>query len=122
MKQGTWVLGLGLLSIHTFLSAEAAPSDNISSNALSQGLMLAAFVAIFYFFILRPQAKRAKEHRNLVSQLSIGDEVMTSGGIAGKVQRIADDFLILNIAQGADIVIQKQAIASVLPKGTLSKI
>lgn len=120
MKQ--WILGLGLLSISTVLFAENGPADSISSGALSQGLMLAAFVAIFYFFILRPQTKRAKEHRDMVGQLSTGDEIITSGGIVGKVQRVTDDFVVLTIAQGVEVVIQKQAVASVLPKGSLSKI
>lgn len=113
-------LALALLSTTPIVFADTAP--DIGSGMLSQGLMLAAFVAIFYFFILRPQSKRAKEHRDLVTNLSKGDEVITSGGMVAKINRITDDFFMLTIAPGVEVVVQKQAIAGVLPKGSLSKI
>lgn len=126
MKRG--LLGLGLLSISTALLAEVAPAAttgtgaDMQSSALSQGLMLAAFVAIFYFFILRPQSKRAKEQKDMITKLSVGDEVITVGGIVGKIQRMADDFFVITVGNQVEIVIQKQAVAGVLPKGSLSKI
>lgn len=96
--------------------------DGMSSSALSQGLMLAAFALIFYFLVLRPQSKRAKDHRSLVSNLQKGDEVLTSGGIVGKVSKITDDFIVLNISENNEILIQRQAIAALLPKGTMKSI
>jgi preprotein translocase subunit YajC len=114
-------LGLALFNIAPVVFADVTTPD-MGSNALSQGLMLAAFVAIFYFFVLRPQSKRAKEHRDLVTKLSKGDEVITSGGIVAKINRVADDFFVLTIAPGVEVVVQKQSISGVLPKGSLSKI
>jgi len=70
----------------------------------------------------RPQSKRAKEHKNLVSGLSKGDEVITNGGIAGKISKVSDDFIRVEIAEGVEIKIQKVAISTALPKGTLKSI
>jgi preprotein translocase subunit YajC len=92
------------------------------SGAMSQLVLLGGFFAIFYFFILRPQNKRAKAHRDLLAQLSKGDEVTTNGGILGKVTRVADDFLLLMVAEGVEIRVQKQAVAHVMPKGTFKSV
>ena len=70
----------------------------------------------------RPQSKRAKEHKNLVEALNKGDEVVTNGGIAGKINKVSEEFVLVEIAQGVEMKIQKQAIAAALPKGTLKSI
>jgi preprotein translocase subunit YajC len=95
----------------------AQPANEWSSIAL-----LVGFVIIFYFLLLRPQSKRAKEHRQLVSNLAKGDEVITSGGILGKITKITDDFIVVSIAEGVEITLQKQAIGTVLPKGTIKSL
>lgn len=82
-------------------------------------IMLVVFFIIFYFLLIRPQAKRAKEHRAMLSHLVQGDEVVTSGGLAGKIFEIEETFLILEIATNVKVRIQKGSIGSVLPKGTL---
>ncbi|MNF01483.1 preprotein translocase subunit YajC [compost metagenome] len=87
-----------------------------------QFLMLAGFVVIFYLMIWRPQSKRAKEHKNLLGSLQKGDEVVTSGGIAGKVVKVADDFVVIEVSDTVELKIQKMAIAATLPKGTLKAI
>lgn len=87
-----------------------------------QFVLLAGFLVIFYLMIWRPQAKRAKEHRNLVSGLQKGDEVVTSGGIAGKVIKVTDDFLVLEASDTVELKIQKSAVIAALPKGTLKAI
>jgi preprotein translocase subunit YajC len=83
---------------------------------------LAGFLVIFYLMIWRPQAKRAKEHRNLVGGLQKGDEVVTSGGIAGKVTKVTDDFLVIEASDTVELKIQKSAVIAALPKGTLKAI
>ena len=115
---------LGLLSICLCSTAfaETAATPDAGSSALSQGLMFAAFAAIFYFFILRPQSKRAKEQRDLIARVSVGDEVMTTSGILGKIQKVSDNYFVLTVSQGVELTVQKQAVAGVLPKGTLNKI
>lgn len=92
----------------------AAPENNIASL-----LILVAFVAIFYFMLWRPQAKRAKEQKNLIANLAKGDEVITSGGIMGKITQLADDSIMLAITDTVEIKMQRNAVVAVLPKGTL---
>ncbi|MDY7219953.1 preprotein translocase subunit YajC [Denitrificimonas sp. JX-1] len=87
-----------------------------------QFILLAGFLVIFYLMIWRPQAKRAKEHRNLVSGLQKGDEVVTSGGIAGKVTKVTDDFLVIQASDTVELKVQKSAVVAALPKGTLKAI
>ena len=87
-----------------------------------QFVLLAGFLVIFYLMIWRPQAKRAKEHRNLVGGLQKGDEVVTSGGIAGKVTKVTDDFLVIAASDTVELKIQKSAVIAALPKGTLKAI
>jgi len=77
---------------------------------------------VLYFLMVRPQMKRAKEHKALVEGLAKGDEVVTGGGIAGRVTRVSDNFLALEIADTVEIQVQKQAVTLVLPKGTLKSL
>lgn len=82
-------------------------------------IMLAIFFAVFFFLVIRPQMKRAKEHRSMVSALGKGDEVVTSGGLAGRIDDVSDSFITVEIADGVRVKVQKQAVTVVLPKGTL---
>jgi preprotein translocase subunit YajC len=74
---------------------------------------------VFYFLLIRPQSKRAKEHRKLVEALAKGDEVMTQGGIYGKITEVGEEALTVEIADNLQVKVQRAAVASVLPKGTL---
>lgn len=116
------VLGLFSLCLTGAVLAETAVAPDAGSSALSSGLMFAAFAAIFYFFILKPQSKRAKEQRELIARISVGDEVMTTSGILGKIQRVSDNYFVLAVSQEVELTVQKQAVVGVLPKGTLNKI
>jgi preprotein translocase subunit YajC len=82
-------------------------------------LMMVVFIAIFYFLLIRPQQKKAKEHQAMVGRLSAGDEVVTSGGILGKIVEVGDAFITLEIAEGVRIKVQKFQVTSLMPKGTL---
>ena len=82
-------------------------------------LMMVVFIAIFYFLLIRPQQKKAKEHQAMVTKLSAGDEVVTSGGILGKIVEVGDAFVTLEIAPNVQIKVQKFQITSLMPKGTL---
>lgn len=99
----------------------AAPAAQGDAGFM-QIIMLVGFVVIFYLMIWRPQSKRAKEHRNLVSALAKGDEVMTSGGILGKVVSVTDDYVVLEVSDSVQLKFQKAAVAATLPKGTLKNI
>lgn len=85
-------------------------------------IMIAIFFAIMYFLIIRPQSKRAKEHRAMVEGLQRGDEIVTNGGMAGKITEVGENFVKVDIADGVNVAVQKQSIASVMPKGTLKDI
>jgi len=107
--------------------------DFLISNALAQStggagpgsplgsiIPLILIFVVFYFLLIRPQQKRAKEHKQMVSTLAKGDEVVTNGGLMGQVKKVADSFLELEVAEGTVLKIQRQAISAVLPKGTLA--
>ena len=107
----------------------AMPALAMAQDAGSQGMgvmgqviFFAGFILIFYFLIWRPQSKRAKEHKALMAGLDKGDEVVTSGGVAGKITKVADDFIVVEIADNVEVKVQKVAVAAALPKGTLKDI
>ena len=81
--------------------------------------MLLIFIVAFYFLLVRPQSKRAKEQRQLMNNLAVGDEVLTAGGIAGRLIKLRDNYAVISVANNLELVFQKASIATVLPKGTL---
>ncbi len=97
--------------------AQGAPAA--AQNPLISFLPLIVLFGIFYFMLIRPQMKRAKEQRTMVAALAKGDEVLTNGGLLGRIDEIADQFVMLEIAPNVRVKMQKQAISMVLPKGTL---
>ncbi|VAW77125.1 Protein translocase subunit YajC [hydrothermal vent metagenome] len=99
-------------------AAEAAKQPSILAS-LFLPIML---IVVFYFLLIRPQSKRAKEHRALVAALGNGDEVVTSSGILGKIIEMRDDFVELEISDNVRVKIQRTSIGTVLPKGTIKSI
>ncbi|MCD9031537.1 preprotein translocase subunit YajC [Luteimonas sp. Y-2-2-4F] len=99
--------------------AYAAAAPAAAPSLLSTLMFPIILIAIMYFLMIRPQMKRAKEHRGMLDKLAVGDEVITGGGIAGTVRAIGESFVTVEIAQGVEIRVQKGAIGNVLPKGTL---
>lgn len=99
--------------------AQAAPA---APSPLVQFAPLVILVVIFYFMLIRPQMKRSKEQRQMLSALSKGDEAITSGGLAGKIIHISENYISLEVAEGVAIKVQKSAVSSVLPKGTLKSL
>jgi preprotein translocase subunit YajC len=81
--------------------------------------LMAGILVMFYFMLIRPQQKRAREHQALLSKLSAGDEVVTSGGVLGRVTEVGDTFITLEVADGVRIKVQKVQITQLVPKGTL---
>jgi preprotein translocase subunit YajC len=90
-----------------------------TSSQFAPVLMMVVFVGIFYFLLIRPQQKKAKDHQNMVAKLSAGDEVVTSGGILGRIIEVSDAFITLEVADSVRLKIQKGQITSLMPKGTL---
>ena len=85
-------------------------------------LMLVVFIAIFYFLLIRPQSKRSKEQKQLMNDLSIGDEIATAGGVLGRITRIKDGYVVICVGKDTEITFQKTSVATVLPKGTIESI
>lgn len=93
-----------------------------TSNDLMSFLPLIVIFVLFFFMIIRPQMKAAKAQREMIAALQKGDEVITSGGIVGKVTKVAESFVSIEIATNTEITVQKQAVQSALPKGTIKSI
>jgi preprotein translocase subunit YajC len=100
-------------------NAQAQAAGGAPANPLLQMLPLVLIFVVFYFLLIRPQAKRAKEHKAMVAAMGVGDEVVTNGGILGKVTETGDQFLTVEIASGVQVKVQRHTITAVLPKGTL---
>ncbi|MDH3325357.1 MAG: preprotein translocase subunit YajC [Gammaproteobacteria bacterium] len=95
----------------------AAPAGGVE-GALGFIPLIVIFV-IFYFLIIRPQVKRAKDHKKLTESVSKGDEVVTGGGLLGKVIDVNDNFVTLEVSDGVEVKIQRQSVSSLVPKGTI---
>lgn len=100
-------------------NAYAAPAAASTSDALMSFLPLVIIAILFFFMIIRPQMKRAKEQRAMLEALQKGDEVITSGGQLGKIVKIGDQFISLEIADGVVTHVQKATVQTLLPKGTI---
>ena len=102
--------------------AQTAGAAADPTGGFMQLLPMILMFVVLWFLMIRPQMKKAKEHKALIEALSKGDEVVTNSGIAGRVAKVGDDFVALEIAANVEIQIQKPAIAVVLPKGTLKNL
>jgi len=99
--------------------AMAQTAGGAAGSGATPLIMMAVFVVIFYFLLIRPQQKKQKEHQAMLSKITAGDEVVTAGGILGKVVEVGDNFLTLEIAENVRIKVQRFQVTSLVPKGTL---
>ena len=107
--------------IPSAMAAQAAPAPT-GQEGIFNIMIIVAFALVFYFIVWRPQSKRQKEHRDLVSGLAKGDEVVTNGGLIGKITRVEDQYIVVEIADNVEVRLQKGAVAAALPKGTIKQI
>jgi len=107
-----------------FISEALAEGGDAAAQGdpMTSLIFMIVIFAVFYFLLIRPQAKRAKEHKQLVSALNKGDEVITSGGVYGKLSNVSEDYVEVDIADNTTIKLQRQAISTVLPKGTIKSL
>ena len=117
MRKSSLLIGL-LLSVVSLQGFALEIGGSQGGGFSSMLIMMVVFVAIFYFMMIRPQMQRSKEHKNLLSNLTKGDEVITSGGMIGKIKKVGDNFIELTVSENVDVKVQKQAVTSALPKGT----
>ncbi len=98
--------------------AAAAAGGDMQSSLMSMLPLLLMFV-VLYFVMIRPQMKKQKEHKSMIDALAKGDEIITAGGFLGKVSKLGDSFLSIEIANGVEVQMQRSAVVQVLPKGTI---
>jgi len=104
---------------NAFAQGSAAGS---AESSLMSFLPLILMFAVLYFIMIRPQMKRQKEHRNMLAAMAKGDEVITSGGIVGKVTKVSEAYVGVEIADGTEITVQKSSVSTILPKGTIKSL
>ncbi|MFT5504357.1 MAG: preprotein translocase subunit YajC [Gammaproteobacteria bacterium] len=102
--------------------ALAQSAESQQGGTLELILPLVLMFGIFYFLLIRPQQKKAKEHKNMVGSIKKGDEIVTTGGILAKVTDSDDNFLTCKISNNVEIKLQSQAVSTVLPKGTIKNL
>jgi preprotein translocase subunit YajC len=105
--------------ISTAYAQAAAPTD---AGGLMGFLPIVLMFVLLYFMLIRPQMKRAKDHKLMIEALEKGAEVVTSGGIVGRITKLNDAYITVEIAPNTEIVVQKQAVQTLLPKGTMKAI
>lgn len=104
-------------------AAHAAPAGApAGASMVGQLVMIAGFIAIFYFLIWRPQSKRTKEHRSMIDSITAGNEVVFAGGLMGRIKKVEGDYAVVMLNPGNEVKIQKAAVISVLPEGTLNSL
>jgi len=101
--------------------AQTAGATDPTGDLMKILPMILMFV-VLWFLMIRPQMKKAKEHKALIAALAKGDEIVTGGGLVGKIVKVGDNYVTLEIAEGTEVVVQKPAIGLVLPKGTLKSL
>lgn len=106
---------------NAYAQAPAAADAGLMGN-LSTFLPLILMFVVMYFLMIRPQQKRAKEQRDMMNALAKGDEVVTAGGILGKVSKVAETYVTVEIAANTEIVVQKNSVTTLLPKGTIKSL
>ena len=101
-----------------FISDAWAQGGGQAEPSLLSFLPLIVIFVIFYFLLIRPQSKRAKEHKQMVENLAKGDEVVTNGGLYGRITKVGENFVNLEVAEGIEVKVQKQMVGNLMPKGT----
>jgi preprotein translocase subunit YajC len=114
------ILSFFISNVHADVAT--SPGAQQPGGGIPLMVMLGIFVVFMYFAVWRPQSKRAKEHRNLITSLTKGDEVMTAGGILGRIVKISDSYIVIAVSENTEMTLQKSSIVSALPKGTLKSI
>lgn len=102
-----------------FISDALAAGPENLSDSLTSFLPLVIIFIVFYFLLIRPQTKKAKEHKQMVEAIVKGDEVVTNGGLLGRVVKVGDNFVELELAEGVIVKLQRQAVGNLMPKGTI---
>lgn len=110
---------MSLFISDAFADAATAAAQPHQGDGMYSMFMVAVIFILMYFMLIRPQNKRAKDHREMVNKLQKGDEIITNGGLLGKVSQLDEQYVKVSIAEGVEVTLQRGAVTHVLPKGTL---
>lgn len=114
---------LGLMGFTSaYAETAAGAATHKGSSIWSMLLLPVLLIVVFYFLLIRPQSKRAKEQRSMIEKIGVGEEVLTAGGIVGRIVRLKDNYVVLRVSKDVEIVLQKSSVATVLPKGTVDSL
>ncbi|GGC15411.1 preprotein translocase subunit YajC [Oxalicibacterium flavum] len=105
-----------------FISNAYAAAPGGMMGSLAQFVPIILMFVVLYFLMIRPQMKRQKEHKAMIEAVTRGDEVVTSGGVLGRVTKVSDVYLAIEVQEGTELVIQKSAVTTLLPKGTIKSL
>ena len=105
-----------------FISSAWAQAQGAQQTGMGSWMLIVLMFVVFYFMLIRPQTKRAKQHREMVSALGEGDEIVTAGGVLGRISAINDQFVTLEVADGVLIKVQRHTVGAVMPKGTMKSV
>jgi preprotein translocase subunit YajC len=118
-----FVIDLFLWSLPVFISSAFAQTTTAAGGDMQSSLMsmlpLVLMFVVLYFVMIRPQMKKQKEHRSMIAALAKGDEVVTAGGVLGKVSKLGESYVGLEVASGVEVQVQRSAVVQVLPKGSI---
>jgi len=110
------------MSITTFINPAHAQGGSVQGDGFTSIIMIVLMFGVLYFLMIRPQMKRAKEHKSMIDALQKGDEVATSGGVIGRITKVGDNYVSVEVASNVEVQVQRPAIQLVLPKGTIKNI
>jgi preprotein translocase subunit YajC len=123
IKQCFLALVLSFSAVNVFAAdAASAAQPSMQESLLSMAPMLMGILLLFYFMIFRPQQKRQTEQRKLLDSLGAGDEIISAGGLVGRIVKISDDFIRVALADNVEITLQRGSIIKILPKGTMKSL
>jgi preprotein translocase subunit YajC len=105
-----------------FFISDAMAAPQAQGDALTSFLPLIVIFVIFYFLLIRPQSKKAKEQKLMIGALAKGDEIVTNGGVLGKIVKLGDNFIELEVADGVNLKVQRHAVSMLMPKGTIKEL
>ena len=103
------------------LATNGAPAAGPAGDPLASMILPIGLIVLFYFFLIRPQSKRHKQHKEMVAALQKGEEVITTGGLLGKITNVGENFVTLEISKDVSIHVQKNSVQAVMPKGTIKE-
>ncbi|NNJ98552.1 MAG: preprotein translocase subunit YajC [Gammaproteobacteria bacterium] len=109
------------LSISDAWATDGAPAAGPAGDPLASMILPIGLIILFYFFLIRPQSKRHKQHKAMVSALQKGEEVVTTGGLLGKITQVGENFITLEISRDVKVQVQKNSVQAVMPKGTIKE-